>query len=143
MVMPKDRIPNAIVGSWRTFLDSMEESLGLLEKEIDDALRSRDTCTAQWCETAEEAMDELSKILFSISEPRWSNPEDSARLKHLKRRLHDAYADYKPLFETARSAEKQGETSMEGFPFCRTAPDPEHARAYHDDEPCDDSREGP
>jgi len=28
------------------------------------------------------------------------------------------------------------------LPFCTTAPSPEHARAYDDDEPCDDSRAG-
>ena len=28
------------------------------------------------------------------------------------------------------------------LPFCTTAPDPEHARGYEEEEPCDDARAG-
>jgi rubrerythrin len=33
-------------------------------------------------------------------------------------------------------------TGKKDLGFCTTAPDPEHARAYHEDEACDDSRAG-
>ena len=36
----------------------------------------------------------------------------------------------------------QPENIEETFPHCTTAPSAEHARAYDDDEPCDDSRTG-
>ena len=43
----------------------------------------------------EHVIDELSNSLFSISEPRWTNDEDSKKIKTLKRRVHDLYAKYK------------------------------------------------
>jgi len=70
----------------------MEESLDMLEKEIDEAADMSEICTAEWCEATEHVVDELNNSLFSIREPRWSSEEDS---KKLKRRVHDLYAKYK------------------------------------------------
>jgi len=140
MLMPKAEIPNAMLDSWRTFLDSMEQSLEFLDEKVHEAVQKGAACTDEWCETTEQGIDELSNILFSISEPRWSNPKDSEKLKRLKRRVHNIYADYKAL---ADRTGRQDEASGKGLPHCTTAPDPEHDRAYHDDEPCDDSRAGP
>jgi len=52
-------------------------------------------CTGEWCEATEHVIDELSKSLFAISEPRWSSEEDSKKLKTPKRRVHDLYGKYK------------------------------------------------
>lgn len=73
----------------------MEESLDMLEKEIDEAAEMSEICTAEWCEATEHVVDELNNSLFSIREPRWSSEEDSKKLKELKRRVHDLYAKYK------------------------------------------------
>jgi len=143
MVMPKDQIPNAMLDSWRTFLGSMEKSLDFLEKAMDEAVQMTHTCTHEWCEGTEHVIDELGNILFAISEPRWSNREDSSKLKRLKRRVRDVYADYKALLDAAKEGGKQDEAPGKGLPFCTTAPDPEHERAYQEDEPCDDYRAGP
>lgn len=56
-----------------------------------------DICAEEWCEATEHVIDELSNALFSISEPRWSSKEDSLKLKQLKRRVHDLYADYRAV----------------------------------------------
>jgi len=61
-------------------------------------------CTDEWCEATEHVIDELSNALFSISEPRWSNQEDSLRIKQLKRRVHDLYADYRNVYSQVVSA---------------------------------------
>ena len=99
MVMPKDSfqsdIQNQIVEGWRTFMDNMEKSLNMLEEDIDEAAKMADACTAEWCEATEHVIDELSNSLFSISEPGWSSDEDSRRIKALRKRLHDLYAQYK------------------------------------------------
>ena len=73
----------------------MEESLKILEKDLDEAEEMSEKCTGEWCEATEHVIDELSNSLFSISEPRWSSEEDSKKLKALKRRIHDLYAKYK------------------------------------------------
>lgn len=95
MPMPKDDLHQEYVSAWRTYLDSFEKSLDQLEADIDEAAEMTDVCTDEWCQATEHVIDELSNALFSISEPRWSNQEDSKKLKRLKRRVHDLYANYR------------------------------------------------
>ena len=99
MTLPKDsfqtNMQDNMVQAWKDFISSMEQSLDLLEKGIDEAEEMLDICTAEWCEATEHVIDELSNSLFSISEPRWASEEDSKKLKALKRRVHDLYARYK------------------------------------------------
>lgn len=99
MVMPKDSfqadVQNNIVEGWRVFINNMEKSLDLLEKNIDEAAQMSETCTSEWCEATEHVIDEIANSLFSISEPNWSSGEDSKKIKALKRRVHDLYAKYK------------------------------------------------
>lgn len=99
MVLPRDsfqtKVQEGVLESWRQHLSSMENSLDLLEKGIDEAAEMRNICTDEWCVATEHVMDDLSNALFSISEPSWAPEEDSRRLKALKRRVHDLYAKYK------------------------------------------------
>lgn len=81
----------------RDFMSSLEESLVNLEKEIGEASEMREICTDEWCLSAEAMLDELAKLIFSISEPRWLTKEDSARISSLRRRIHDIYARYKSV----------------------------------------------
>ena len=95
MEMPDEIVRRQVFEGWRGFVDHLEKSLDLLEKEIDFTSKMVNACTLEWCETTERAMDEISNSLFSISEPAWTSDDDSKRLKALKRRVHDVYAKYK------------------------------------------------
>jgi len=99
MVLPRDsfqmKVQESVLDSWRQLVSSLEESLNVLEKGIDEAAQMRDVCTDEWCVATEHVLDELSNGLFSISEPSWAPQEDSKRLKELKRKVHDLYAKYK------------------------------------------------
>jgi hypothetical protein len=99
MVLPKDsfqmQAQHNVLESWRQLVASMEESIDLLEKGIDEAAEMRGICTDEWCVATEHVLDELSNGLFSISEPSWAPEEDTKKLKALKRRVHDLYAKYK------------------------------------------------
>jgi hypothetical protein len=99
MVLPKDAfqmvVQSDVVESWRQFVASMEESLNVLEKGIDEADEMRNICTAEWCVATEHVLDEISNGLFSLSEPAWTPEKDSKKLKALKRRVHDLYGKYK------------------------------------------------
>jgi capsid protein len=97
MPMPKDEIQNEYMDAWRSYLESFEQSLQKLEADINEASEMADICTEEWCEATEHVIDELSNALFSISEPRWSSKADSEKLKQLKRRVHDLYADYRAV----------------------------------------------
>jgi hypothetical protein len=44
--------------------------------------------------------------------------------------------------EQADDKKKKKQKSQVPLPFCTTAPDPEHARGYEEEEPCDDARSG-
>jgi hemerythrin-like domain-containing protein len=98
MSMPrKDGIEKEIVEGWRSFVKNLEKGLDMLEEDIEEAAKMADSCTAEWCQATEHVIDELSNSLFSISEPTWSSPEDSNKIKALKRRVHDLYARYKSV----------------------------------------------
>jgi hypothetical protein len=99
MVLPKDsfqtRVQDNVLESWRQLMTSLEESLNLLEKGIDEAAEMRSICTDEWCVATEHVLDELSNSLFSISEPSWAPEDDTKKLKALKRRVHDLYGKYR------------------------------------------------
>lgn len=95
MSMPKDDSQREYADAWRTYLDGLEKALQNLEAQIKEASEMVETCTDEWCQATYHYVDDLSNALFTIHEPRWANPEDSARIKELKRRVRDIYADYR------------------------------------------------
>jgi hypothetical protein len=99
MVMPKDTyqsdVKESVVRNWREFINNMEDSINLLDRQIDEAAEMREICTSEWCEATEHVIDDLSNSIFSIHEPHWASDEDSKKIKALRRRVHDLYAKYK------------------------------------------------
>ena len=93
--MPSEIIRKEFYEGWKGFVENLEKSLNLLDKEIDFTSKMVNACTAEWCEVTEQTLDEISNALFSISEPSWISDEDSKKLKALKRKVHDVYAKYK------------------------------------------------
>jgi hypothetical protein len=79
------------------FVKNLDQSLKLLAKDIDDAAEVSHVCTDEWCVATEGMLDDLAKIIFSISEPRWLSNEDSKRISALRHRIHDLYARYKAV----------------------------------------------
>lgn len=97
----KDAIQSAMVpekgdDSWFSFSGSYNESLDRLEQIINDVSDMRQVCRDEWCEMNECLLDEASIFAFAISEPHWASSEDSHRLKSLKKRIHDLFAEMKP-----------------------------------------------
>ncbi|MFO8082848.1 MAG: hypothetical protein R6U27_00860 [Desulfobacterales bacterium] len=103
MSMPKDQIQSEMADAWRTYLDSLQTAMDKLDKDINEASEMAGICTDEWCEATEHVIDELANSLFAISEPRWADPEDTKRLKSLKKRVYDLYADYKGVYKAARA----------------------------------------
>ena len=96
--MPRDEIQTEIAEAWGIYIEALEKSLKKLEEDIDEATEMASTCNSEWCEATEHVIDELANSLFSISEPRWSKPEDSMKIRNLKRRIHDLYANYREVY---------------------------------------------
>jgi hypothetical protein len=99
MPMPKDEIQSEMIAAWTTYVRALEKSLDLIERDIEEARQVAGVCTEEWCSATEHVLDELGNALFSISEPRWSSDEDSKRIKTLKRRLYDIYANYREVYK--------------------------------------------
>jgi len=100
--MPDELVRKQVYEGWSAFVDNLEKSLEILEKEIAFTSKMVNACTLEWCEATERAMDEISNSLFSISEPSWLSKEESKKLKELKRRVHDVYAKYKAAASQAK-----------------------------------------
>jgi small-conductance mechanosensitive channel len=104
MSMPKDEMQQEYVNSWRNYLNSLDLAVQKLETDVKEASEMAGVCTDEWCQATEHVIDELSNALFSISEPRWSNQEDSLRIKQLRRLVHDLYADYRNVYNQVGSS---------------------------------------
>jgi hypothetical protein len=103
MVMPRTEIEMQMNKGWSEFVDNMEKSLDMVESEIKQANEMTNICTDEWCEATEHYIDDLANALFSISEPRWSSEEDQKRIKELKRRVYDLYANYRDVYQKVKS----------------------------------------
>jgi hypothetical protein len=87
--------------AWSIYVQALENSLDIIEKDIEEAKEMAGVCTGEWCNTTEHVLDELGNALFSISEPRWSEEDDSMRIKALKRKLYDIYVNYRGVYKNA------------------------------------------
>ncbi|MFP4477033.1 MAG: hypothetical protein ACLFOY_15845 [Desulfatibacillaceae bacterium] len=95
MSMPKDESLKEMANAWSAYLNALEKSLDNLDAEINDAMATEKKCTGEWCTAVEHFIDELANSLYSIHEPRFTSEAESAKLKDMKRRVHDLYAEYK------------------------------------------------
>ncbi len=99
MSMPKDEAQQEMLEAWRNYLNGLENSLNWLDGQVKEASEMAGICTDEWCEATEHVIDDLANALFSISEPRFSTKEDEQRIKKLKRRVYDLYADYRQVYQ--------------------------------------------
>ncbi len=81
----------------REFMENLEKSIDLLAQDIDETKEMTHICTDEWCLATEGVLDELAKMIFSISEPRWLSKEDSKKISELRHRIHDLYGRYRAI----------------------------------------------
>lgn len=91
------KMEESFLRAHREFITNLNASLDILEKDIADAAEVEKVCTDEWCRATENVLDELAKVVFSISEPRWLSDEDSLKIKCLRERIHNLYAKYKKV----------------------------------------------
>ncbi|EKD38907.1 MAG: hypothetical protein ACD_75C00565G0005 [uncultured bacterium] len=94
MKMQKEMVESFLIAH-RTFMENLSESMAILEHDIDEAKDVDSICTGEWCTAVESSLDELSKYIYSISEPRWLADKDSHKLSEMRHRIHDIYAKYR------------------------------------------------
>lgn len=81
----------------RDFIGNLDSSIKILEEDLNEADEMGRICTDEWCIATEHTLDELAKMIYSISEPRWVTVEDSKRLRSLRTKIHDLYAIYRKV----------------------------------------------
>ncbi len=84
--------------AWMQNFDSLEKSVDQLENYIKEAEGTAGIFTDEWSEATEQIMDDLNNALFTISEPRISDPELSLE-KKLRWRICGLYVNYKGVCE--------------------------------------------
>lgn len=94
------KMEESFLGAHRDFMKNLDSSIKVLESDIDEANEMQQICTDEWCKATESYLDELAKMVYSISEPRWQSEEDSKRIRDLRRRIHDLYARYSATAST-------------------------------------------
>lgn len=90
-------VQEEMLGTYRMFIDGLEKSINLLERQIDEAAEMAEICTDEWCNATEHVIDDLHKALFSISEPHSTPKEYSKKLSQLRTRIRDLYLKYKSV----------------------------------------------
>jgi hypothetical protein len=100
MSMPRNEIGSEMEMAWGVFAQSLEKSIRQLDADINEAKHMASKCTDEWCAATEHVIDDLNNALFSISEPRWSESAVTKKIKELKHRVHDLYADYRQVYHS-------------------------------------------
>ncbi len=95
------KMEESFIMTHRGFITNLTASLDVLDKDINEAKEMQHICTDEWCMATEHYLDELAKMIFSISEPRWIKEEDSKKIRKLRERIHDLYAKYKGTVKPA------------------------------------------
>jgi len=93
----QNEMMESFVMAHREFITNLERSIRLLEEDINETAEMETICTDEWCLATEHTLDELSKMIYSISEPRWVTNEDSRKIKDLRKKTHDLYAKYRSV----------------------------------------------
>ncbi len=101
MAMPKDETQKELLDAWQTYLEALSQSLKKIEDNINEASEMTDICTNEWCEATEHVIDDIANSLFAIHEPKFSSEEDSKKIKELKKRVYELYANYKDVYKKA------------------------------------------
>jgi hypothetical protein len=85
-------VQKPVDNAWRVYMENLFASMQKMEQTVNEAAEMPMDCTEDWCTNARALLDDLNHQIFSIHEPKWSTPEDSARIKAMKRKVYDIYA---------------------------------------------------
>lgn len=89
-----DKIFGKIESIWIKYLDALDESLDILDKELASAEKDSQICTLEWCQSTEEIIADLVHVIYNLHVPKWVSAEAAARLKEQKKRVHNIYAKF-------------------------------------------------
>lgn len=86
-----------VLEGWRNYIQSLEASLNGVEKQIIEAGKTSSFCTEDWCTATEQLMEDLFHAVFTVHTPAFITAEDNNKLKNLKKRIQELYAQFKSV----------------------------------------------
>jgi hypothetical protein len=89
----KDMEQNMLMAH-RQFISGLEKTLDMLNEDIKAVEGVSGKCTDEWCKSRENFLDYLHKSIYSVSEPRWGDKEDSQKIHELRNRIKDLYVHF-------------------------------------------------
>ena len=90
----------AMMLAHREFINGLNQSIDLIDEELKEATEMGDICNDEWCMVTESLIDDIHKQVYSISEPRFASPDDSRRIKELRRKVKNMYVTFKGISHT-------------------------------------------
>ena len=94
-MLRQKEMEEAMLVAHRQFVTGLEQSLDMLQDDIDQVADLSEDCTDEWCKSAENMLDYLHKSIYAISEPRWADKEVSHKIHELRDRVKDLYVHFK------------------------------------------------
>lgn len=96
MLRQKEMEQNMLIAH-RQFITGLERSLDMLNDEISEVEGISGECSDEWLKSREDFLDYLHKSIYSLSEPRWAEKEDSQKIHYLRNRIKDLYGHVKNI----------------------------------------------
>lgn len=91
MAATKNIINAEMAGNRPLIRRTLKESLDRIRTDIGEGGATCYAGTAEWRREVEGMIDHLHKEIFSLSEPRGSDPTDHQLLRELRKGIHDLY----------------------------------------------------
>ncbi len=83
----------------KEFIEGIEEAIKTLEDEIKEASDVEHAGHEEWEKSIEGYIDELHNIIFSLPEPRYGHEELHQKVKALRKKIKDLYADFRNMIK--------------------------------------------
>ena len=93
----KIEFEEALIAANQEYIANLEKALEVLEKEIENAKEVEGVCTDEWCKSVDVYIDDLYNNIYSIPEPRYGPEKDTEKIRQLRQRIKDLYAEYKAI----------------------------------------------
>ena len=91
----QNEMVDSFLSGHQNFIVNLNQSLDMIEKDINETAEMETLCTSEWCVAVEHCLDEVANNVYSISEPRWTSKAKTRALRGVRRRVHDLYAQYR------------------------------------------------
>ena len=85
-------IQELLVGTQQDYVKNLEKAIEKIKQEIDEAAGKETADHPEWQQAIGGYIDELHKMVFSLSEPRYGSEEDHQKIIEIRNKVKELYA---------------------------------------------------